>query len=221
MARGRKLTRRAKRGTRKGSRKGTRRQRGGQNAMAPAAAPTVAPAAPMAAPTVAPAAAATETVNVYLFKPGGLPASSTPALRPGSRASTPAATSSNILFKGSDNTNITANGGTAQGINIDLSKMTNKKLINWNVQYSKNGTFIDATKQDIPGNAGYANMKSGTSFVRKMGVNPSGTQIGLPAKVPITTINATGLETVGTSATRVTNVNSKYQGNIRIVLTFA
>jgi hypothetical protein len=59
MARGRKLTRRAKRGTRKGSRKGSRRQRGGQAVMAPAAANAMAPAAA----TMAPAAA--KSVNIY------------------------------------------------------------------------------------------------------------------------------------------------------------
>jgi len=59
MARGRKLTRRAKRGTRKGSRKGSRRQRGGQAVMAPAAANAVAPTAT----TMAPAAA--KSVNIY------------------------------------------------------------------------------------------------------------------------------------------------------------
>ena len=110
MARGRKLTRRARRGTRKGSRKGTRRQRGGQR-LTPQQKASL---AKIDSAEKAANAAATKKVNVYLTRIAGSPLDLTTGVKTDSDL---------VKATASDNDTIT--------FSIDPSL---GKLNNWNVK---------------------------------------------------------------------------------------
>ena len=193
MARGRKLTRRARRGTRKGSRKGTRRQRGGQNAAA------VAPAAPVIA-------------NLYLYKfvtptaaPGAALAGRT-LTRPPSTAAT------NVTVISSDNNLVTATG-TVNNATIKLDKSLGN-LTDWDVKVYKNGSWIPALNLD---SSSGVRMESDAKLVRK----PTALRFGsMNRKLPLS-LTSLVLQGIGGTSAGISAEKDANGANILVTLKFS